>query len=108
LKIAYTDVLVIGGGLAGLRVALGARPATVVALMVRQAMIWTLTGLLIGLGLALLVSRLLGGLLYGISPTDPLTFGLVILLLGSVAGIAALVPAVRASRLDPLTALRTL
>jgi predicted permease len=92
----------------GVRVALGARPASVVSLVVRQAMIWTVTGLLIGLGLAVLVSLLLGGLLYGISPTDPLTFTAVILLLGGVAGIAALVPAVRASRLDPLTALRTL
>ena len=92
----------------GVRVALGARPTTVVTLVVWQAMIWTLTGLLIGLGLALLASRLLGGLLYGVSPTDPLTFALVIVMLGGVAGIAALVPAVRASRLDPLIALRTL
>ena len=70
----------------GVRVALGATPRTVVGLVVRQAMVWTLSGMAIGLALALAASRLLGALLYGISPTDPLTFGAVILLLGSVAG----------------------
>ena len=92
----------------GVRVAMGATPRTVVALVVRQAMVWTLTGMAIGVALALAASRLLGSLLYGISPTDPLTFGSVILLLGSVAAVAAVIPALRASRLDPLVALRTL
>jgi predicted permease len=76
----------------GVRVALGATPRSVVTMVVRQAMIWTLSGMIIGVGLALLASRLLGGLLYGISPTDPLTFGSVVLLLGTVAGVAALIP----------------
>ena len=92
----------------GVRVALGATPRSVVALVVRQAMVWTLSGMAIGLALALAVSRLLGSLLYGISPTDPLTFGAVIVLLGGAAAAAAVVPALRASRLDPLVALRTL
>jgi len=92
----------------GVRVAMGATPRTVVALVVRQAMVWTLTGMAIGVALALAASRLLGSLLYGISPTDPLTFGSVILLLGSVAAVAAVIPALRASRLDPLVALRAL
>ena len=92
----------------GVRVALGAAPRSVVGLVVRQAMVWTLSGMAIGLALALAASRLLGALLYGISPTDPLTFGVVMLLLGSVAGLAAVIPALRASRLDPLVALRSL
>jgi predicted permease len=92
----------------GVRVAMGATPQTVAALVVRQAMVWTLSGMGIGVVLALAVSRLLGSLLYGVSPTDPLTFGAVILLLGTVAAVAAVVPALRASRLDPLVALRTL
>ena len=92
----------------GVRVALGAAPRAVVGLVVRQAMVWTLSGMAIGLALALAASRLLGALLYGISPTDPLTFGVVMLLLGSVAGLAAVIPALRASRLDPLVALRSL
>lgn len=92
----------------GLRVAIGATPRAVVALVVRQAMLWTVTGMAIGIALALAASRLLGSMLYGVSPTDPVTFGSVILLLGSVAGLAAVIPALRASRLDPLVALRTL
>jgi predicted permease len=92
----------------GVRVALGATPRGVVALVVRQAMVWTLSGMAIGVGLALAVSRVLGSLLYGISPTDPLTFGAVVVLLGGAAAAAAVVPAIRASRLDPLVALRSL
>jgi predicted permease len=92
----------------GVRVAMGATPRTVVALIVRQAVVWTVSGMAIGLALALAASRVLGSLLYGISPTDPLTFGLVIVLLGIAAAAAAVIPALRASRLDPLVALRAL
>jgi predicted permease len=92
----------------GVRVAIGATPRAVVAMVVRQAMVWTVTGMAIGLALAAVAARLLGSVLYGISPTDPVTFGAVILLLGGVAGLAAVIPALRASRLDPLVALRTL
>jgi predicted permease len=92
----------------GVRVALGATPRAVVTMVVRQAMIWTVTGMAIGVTLAGVVARLLGSVLYGVSPADPVTFGAVILLLGGVAGLAAVIPALRASRLDPLVALRTL
>ena len=92
----------------GLRVALGATPGAVTLMVVRQAMIWTGAGAVIGMTLAFLLTRFLDALLYGISATDPVTFGGVALLLGLVTLVAALVPAVRASRLDPLTALRTL
>jgi putative ABC transport system permease protein len=92
----------------GIRVALGATPREVAAMVVGQAMTWTLAGAAIGLAMAFLLSRFLAGFLYGISPTDPLTFGGVIALIGLVASMAALLPAVRASRLDPLVALRDL
>jgi predicted permease len=92
----------------GVRIALGATPRAVAALVVRQALVWTATGAAIGMVLAWIATRFLSSLLYGISPTDPLTFGGVALLLASVAVAAALFPAVRASRLDPLSALRSL
>lgn len=92
----------------GVRVAIGATPRAVVVMVVRQAMTWTLTGAVIGIALAFLLTRFLSAFLYGISPTDPLTFGGVALLLALVACVAALVPAVRASRMNPLAALRNL
>jgi predicted permease len=92
----------------GLRVALGATPRAVAALVVRQAATWIVGGMVIGMAIAFAASRLLGAFLFGISPTDPVTFAGVALLLGLVALMAALVPAVRASRLDPLVALRRL
>jgi predicted permease len=90
----------------GIRVAIGATPAAVAAMVVRQTMSWTAGGALLGLTLAFVLTRFLGSFLYGVSATDPLIFGGVTLLLLAVAGIAAAVPAMRASRLDPLVALR--
>jgi predicted permease len=92
----------------GIRVAMGATPQTVAAMVVRQAMSWTAIGAAIGIALALALTRFLNVFLYGISPTDPWTFGAVTLLLGMVACAAAALPAVRASRLDPIHALRSL
>ena len=90
----------------GLRVALGASPREVASLVMGHAMTWTGVGAAVGLGLAVLLTRFLTALLYGISPTDVWVFAGVVWLLVAVAGAAALVPAVRASRLDPLAALR--
>jgi predicted permease len=92
----------------GIRVAIGATPGVVTTMVVRQAMTWTVAGAGVGLVLAFALTRFLEGFLYGISPTDALTFGGVLLLLALVACVAALVPALRASRLDPITALRNL
>jgi len=92
----------------GVRVAIGASPGRVIAMVVRQAAAWTVIGAAIGIVLALLVTRFLTAFLYGISPTDPLTFIGVTAVLALIACVAALVPAVRASRLDPLSALRSL
>jgi ABC-type antimicrobial peptide transport system permease subunit len=90
----------------GIRVAIGATPGAVAAMVVRQTMTWTVGGAVLGLTLAFLLTRFIASFLYGISPTDPVTFVGVTLLLAFVAGVAALVPAMRASRLDPLVALR--
>jgi len=90
----------------GIRVAIGATPGAVAAMVVRQTMTWTVGGAVLGLTLAFLLTRFIASFLYGISPTDPVTFGGVTLLLAFVAGVATLVPAMRASRLDPLVALR--
>ena len=92
----------------GVRIAIGATPQAVAFMVVRQSLKWIVVGLSIGLISAGLLTRLLQRFLYGISPTDPLTFGLVTLLLVLVASAAALIPAARASRLDPIVALKDL
>lgn len=92
----------------GVRVAIGATPQSVAALVVRQAMTWTTIGAVIGVAMAAALTRFLTAFLYGISPLDPLTFGGVTAVLVTVAAAAAILPAVRASRMDPLVALRQL
>ncbi len=69
-------------------------------------MTWTGVGAAVGLGLAVLLTRFLTALLFGTSPTDVWVFAGVVFLLVAVAGAAAMIPTVRASRLDPLAALR--
>jgi putative ABC transport system permease protein len=90
----------------GIRSALGASAAGILALVLRQGMGLALAGMLIGLGGAVALSRLLTALLYGVSPTDPGTFLLVGLMLVAVALLACWLPARRALRVDPLEALR--
>jgi putative ABC transport system permease protein len=90
----------------GVRVAIGATPQSVARMVVRQALTWTAAGMALGLVLAIGVTRFLAAFLFGISPTDSWVFAGVILLLSLVAFTAALVPALRASRLDPIAALR--
>jgi len=91
----------------GIRMALGARPSSVLAMVLGQGMRQVLIGLAIGIAVALAVSRLWASLLYEVSPTDPPTFLAVALILGAVAAIACLVPARRATAVDPMIALRS-
>jgi putative ABC transport system permease protein len=90
----------------GVRMALGARARDVVAMIVGQGMRLVLLGVAAGLAAALAVTRVASSLLFGVSATDPLTFAAVALLLSGVALAACLLPARRATRIDPLTALR--
>ncbi len=91
----------------GLRMALGARPNQLLASVVREGMQIAAIGGVVGLAGALAISRVLATLLYGVKATDPLTFGLVALSLCGVALVACYIPARRATKIDPLQALRT-
>lgn len=91
----------------GVRIALGARLADVVQHVLAQGLRSVAIGVAIGVLLALMGGRLVAALLYGISPSDPATIAIVVLALLAVATAAALVPAWRAARVDPVTALRT-
>jgi len=90
----------------GIRMALGAKPADVLRLIVGQGMVVALGGAVVGLAGALGLTRLMSSLLYGVGASDPATFLAVSLLLGAVALAASYLPARRATRIDPLTALR--
>ena len=90
----------------GVRMALGAQRRDVLKLILSQGMVLALIGIGIGLLAAAAVSRIMSSLLYGVSPTDLITFALIALLLSLVALLACLIPARRATRVDPMVALR--
>jgi predicted permease len=90
----------------GLRMALGARKDQVLELVIRQGMSLTLAGLGIGLVVALFLARLMGSLLFAVRPADPIALGGAALLLAAVALLAILIPAQRATKVDPIVALR--
>jgi putative ABC transport system permease protein len=90
----------------GIRMALGAQEGSVVRLVVRQAMTLVMAGVVVGTAAALLLSQTMTKMLFSVKPTDPVTFGAVAITLNGVALLACYVPARRATRVDPIVALR--
>jgi ABC-type antimicrobial peptide transport system permease subunit len=89
-----------------IRMALGANPAGVLRLVITEGMKPALIGMLLGAVGAYALGGLLSKLIYGVSPADPLTFLVVALLLLAVALVACMIPAYRATQIDPVRALR--
>jgi predicted permease len=90
----------------GIRMALGAVPGNVSLMVLRETMVLVVIGVGVGLGAALLTTRLVASRLYGLSPSDPAAISAAIVLMMAVAGLAGYLPARRASRVDPIVALR--
>jgi putative ABC transport system permease protein len=90
----------------GIRAALGASSGNILGLVLRSGMLMTGIGLVLGLGGALALSRLLATLLFGVGERDPATIGAVAVILAAVALLACYLPARRATRVDPVIALR--
>jgi putative ABC transport system permease protein len=88
------------------RTAIGAQRRDLVSLVVRDSVVWVICGLALGLALAVIVSRSMSGLVYGVEPLDWISLLASTCVLGAVAGVAALFPVWRATRVDPMTVLR--
>jgi putative ABC transport system permease protein len=90
----------------GIRLALGAQRQNILAIVLGQGLRLVLTGAAAGLIGAIIIGQLMASLLYGVRPTDPMTFAVVVLLLIGVAALACYLPARRAMNVDPMVALR--
>jgi ABC-type antimicrobial peptide transport system permease subunit len=90
----------------GIRMALGAQTREVLSLILREAVLLVLVGVAVGLPIVFAVTRFTSSLLFGLTPTDPVSLGLAALLLMGVALVAGYIPARRATKVDPLVALR--
>jgi ABC-type antimicrobial peptide transport system permease subunit len=91
----------------GIRLAIGARRGEVLGLVLRSGLVLSVSGILLGIAAAAAATRLMRGMLHGVTPGDPWTFVTVGVGLTLVAALASLVPAVRATRVDPVVALKT-
>src|SRR5262249_35622815 len=91
----------------GIRMALGAQRRDVFWLILREALLLVIAGMAVGLPLVFAVARLASALLYGLTPTDPVSLLLAALLMLAVALLACWIPARRATKVDPITALRS-
>ena len=90
----------------GIRVALGASSGAILGMVLRETLLLALAGLALGVPSALVASRVVGHMLFGISAKDPLTLAAVAVTLAAVAALAGYIPARRAMRVDPMVALR--
>jgi putative ABC transport system permease protein len=90
----------------GIRIALGASQRNILSLVVQRGMALALSGVMIGLAAAFLLTRLIRSLLFGVEATDPMTFAVISLLLFLIAMLASYIPARRATRTDPMVSLR--
>jgi ABC-type antimicrobial peptide transport system permease subunit len=90
----------------GVRMALGAQPQKILALVLGRGMAIVAVGLGLGVGAALVLTRVLSFMLFGVRPDDPLTYAMIVPLLGVVAVAACYIPARRATRVEPMVALR--
>jgi putative ABC transport system permease protein len=90
----------------GIRMALGATQGNITGMVVREGLMLTMVGLMIGLGLGLAVARIAIRFLYGIRPIDPVSIVVTVVLLGAVSLLASYIPARRAAKIDPMEALR--
>jgi len=90
----------------GIRVAIGAQHSTVRRMFIAEGARLAVIGILCGMAAALGVMRLMGSLLFGVKPIDPLTYGAVAIALGAAAVMASYIPAMRATKVDPVDALR--
>jgi putative ABC transport system permease protein len=90
----------------GIRIALGSRAHEILALVIRQALLLSAIGMIVGLIGALVLTRTMRALLFDVTPADPISFAISLALLSGVAVLASYVPARRATKIDPLAALR--
>jgi ABC-type antimicrobial peptide transport system permease subunit len=91
----------------GIRMAMGAHPADVLAMVLRRGMLLTFAGLVAGATAGIFAAPLISDMLVGVSPTDPAALSGAALFLACIAAVATLVPALRATRVDPIRTLRS-
>jgi putative ABC transport system permease protein len=90
----------------GIRIALGGRPREILVLVIRQALVLSCIGLVVGLIAASVLTRAMRALLFDVTPGDPISFAVAVGVLAGVAVLASYIPARRATKIDPLAALR--